>query len=69
MALELCEAARRCLAEISGAAPLSEQPRPQLIRVDVNAGHGAGKPTRKIIEEAADIYAFIAEATGAEWVA
>lgn len=33
--------------------------RPALIRVDVNAGHGAGKPTSKRIEEAADVYSFL----------
>lgn len=33
--------------------------KPALIRIDVNAGHGAGKPTSKRIEEAADIYSFI----------
>lgn len=32
---------------------------PVLIRVDVMAGHGAGKPTEKIIDEAVDIYSFI----------
>jgi prolyl oligopeptidase len=31
---------------------------PVLIRVDVQAGHGAGKPTSKTIEEATDIWAF-----------
>lgn len=31
---------------------------PVLIRVDVNAGHGAGKPLSKTIEENADIQAF-----------
>lgn len=31
---------------------------PVIIRVDVNAGHGAGKPTSKIIEEQADIWSF-----------
>jgi prolyl oligopeptidase len=33
---------------------------PKLIRVETSAGHGAGKPTNKIIEERADILAFIA---------
>jgi len=33
--------------------------RPILIRIDVKAGHGAGKPTAKIIEEAADKWAFL----------
>lgn len=32
---------------------------PTLIRIDVNAGHGAGKPTSKTIEENADIWAFM----------
>ncbi|HLS70612.1 MAG TPA: prolyl oligopeptidase family serine peptidase [Chitinophagaceae bacterium] len=32
---------------------------PALIRIDENAGHGAGKPTSKVIEEAADIWSFI----------
>ncbi|WP_234364113.1 prolyl oligopeptidase family serine peptidase [Lunatibacter salilacus] len=31
---------------------------PVLIRIETNAGHGAGKPTTKIIEEIADIFAF-----------
>ncbi len=35
--------------------------RPMLIRVETRAGHGAGKPTSKIIEETADIYAFLAK--------
>jgi prolyl oligopeptidase len=32
---------------------------PVLIRIETKAGHGAGKPTAKIIEEAADRYAFL----------
>jgi prolyl oligopeptidase len=35
---------------------------PILIRIETSAGHGAGKPTAKIIEEEADIYAFLREA-------
>ena len=31
---------------------------PVLIRIETSAGHGAGKPTSKVIEETADIYAF-----------
>jgi prolyl oligopeptidase len=38
--------------------------RPHLIRIETRAGHGAGKPTDKIIEEAADVYAFLARFTG-----
>ncbi len=32
---------------------------PALIRIETNAGHGAGKPTGKIIEEQADKWAFM----------
>ncbi len=32
---------------------------PVLIRIDTNAGHGAGKPTSKQIEEYADIWSFV----------
>ena len=39
---------------------------PVLIRVDVKAGHGAGKPTTKLIEEAADRWAFLLASLGAE---
>ena len=34
-------------------------PAPTLIRIETKAGHGAGKPTTKVIEEAADRYAFL----------
>jgi prolyl oligopeptidase len=37
---------------------------PHLIRVETRAGHGSGKPTTKIIEEAADVYAFLGHFTG-----
>lgn len=33
-------------------------PNPVMIRIETSAGHGAGKPTAKIIEETADIYSF-----------
>jgi len=32
---------------------------PMLIRIETNAGHGAGKPTSKVIEEATDIWSFV----------
>ena len=32
---------------------------PTLIRIETRAGHGAGKPTTKQIEEAADLWAFL----------
>ncbi len=37
---------------------------PKLIRIETRAGHGSGKPTEKIIEEYADMWAFIAQHTG-----
>ncbi len=39
-------------------------PGPHLIRIETRAGHGAGKPTDKIIEEYADVWAFFGEHTG-----
>jgi prolyl oligopeptidase len=39
-------------AEQTGTAPV-------LIRIETRAGHGAGKPTTKLIEEAADQFAFL----------
>jgi prolyl oligopeptidase len=40
---------------------------PVLIRIDTNAGHGAGKPTDKMIEEAADKWAFLFQEMGLEY--
>lgn len=40
---------------------------PVLIRIDSKAGHGAGKPTSKQIEEAADIWSFIMFNLGMEY--
>ncbi|MHA6722272.1 prolyl oligopeptidase family serine peptidase [Sphingomonas sp. RS2018] len=39
-------------------------PKPHLVRIETRAGHGSGKPTDKIIEEAADLWAFSAQWTG-----
>ena len=40
--------------------PGSKQQNPLLARIEVRAGHGAGKPTDKIIQECADVYSFAA---------
>ncbi len=37
---------------------------PVLIRIETRAGHGAGKPTAKLIEEAADMWAFLVKSLG-----
>ena len=44
------------------AATLQEHQQgenPVLIRIETSAGHGAGKPTSKVIEEASDLLAFM----------
>lgn len=40
--------------------------RPKLIRIDSKAGHGAGKPVSKVIDEYTDIYSFIFQNLGIE---
>ncbi|XP_002733861.1 prolyl endopeptidase-like [Saccoglossus kowalevskii] len=45
----------------------SKQTNPLMIRLDTKAGHGAGKPTAKVIEEYSDVYGFIAENLKVEW--
>jgi prolyl oligopeptidase len=32
---------------------------PILIRIDTKAGHGAGKPTSKLIDDATDLWSFV----------
>jgi prolyl oligopeptidase len=49
------------ISELQAADPNGA---PHLIRIETRAGHGSGKPTAKIIEEAADVYAFLAYFTG-----
>jgi prolyl oligopeptidase len=39
---------------------------PLLIRIETKAGHGAGKPTAKVIEEIADKWAFLVQVLGME---
>ena len=41
--------------------------RPVLIRIDTNAGHGAGKPTSKRLDETADTFAFLFENTDTKY--
>ena len=41
-------------------------PEPVLIRIETKAGHGAGKPTSKVIEEYADQWGFLEKVLGVE---
>lgn len=59
--------ARKMVAALQAAAPPVK--RTVLLRIDQEAGHGAGKPTEKLASELADIYAFVlAEAAPARSV-
>jgi len=40
---------------------------PALIRIETRAGHGAGKPTSKRIEETTDVYSFMMYNLGMEY--
>ncbi len=54
------------------AATLQEMhggPNPVLIRIETNAGHGAGKPTGKILDEQADKYSFMLYNMDHQWQA
>jgi prolyl oligopeptidase len=42
---------------------------PLLLRHDVGSGHGAGKPISKVLDERADVYAFLVRALDMEWKA
>ena len=48
------------------AATLQSQggPAPILIRIETRAGHGAGKPVSKLIDETADVLAFLENTVG-----
>ena len=48
-------------------SPDSPQRNPLLLRVETRAGHGAGKPTAKSLEELADVYGFLAEVMGVQY--
>ncbi|GMJ10604.1 hypothetical protein like AT1G76140 [Hibiscus trionum] len=46
----------------------SPQTNPIIGRIECKAGHGAGRPTQKMIEEAADRYGFMAKMLDASWI-
>ncbi|KAH8916303.1 hypothetical protein BT69DRAFT_1355803 [Atractiella rhizophila] len=43
-------------------------PNPLLVRLELSAGHGAGKPTEKVIQEALDKYTFLAHTLQRKWI-
>ncbi|CAJ0570288.1 unnamed protein product, partial [Mesorhabditis spiculigera] len=43
------------------------QSQPLLARIEVSAGHGAGKPTHKVIAEYVDMYSFLQRVLDLEW--
>lgn len=49
---------------ISALQAAQQGANPVLIRIDINAGHGAGKPLSKTIDEWTDIWAFVFENLG-----
>lgn len=56
--------AARMQAAQGGAFSPNDPPR--LIRIATRSGHGSGRPTDQLIDEAADMWAFIAAHTGLE---
>ncbi|XVF63585.1 hypothetical protein PTKIN_Ptkin09bG0098500 [Pterospermum kingtungense] len=46
----------------------SPQTNPIIGRIECKAGHGCGRPTYKLIAEAADRYGFMAKVLGATWI-
>ncbi|KAG1355374.1 prolyl endopeptidase [Cocos nucifera] len=46
----------------------SPQTNPIIARIECKAGHGAGRPTKKMIDEAADRYSFVAKVMGLTWM-
>jgi len=51
----------KMVAELQHAVARGERMRgvPIIARIETKAGHGAGKPTEKVIDEAADMYCFM----------
>ena len=56
-------------AVAAGVAKNALDKAPVVIRIETNAGHGAGKPLNKVIAEHADVFGFFAKYLGATWTA
>jgi prolyl oligopeptidase len=54
--------ARKMAARMQAAQ--ADRSRPILLRVEASAGHGAGKPLAKVVEESADFMAFLMREVG-----
>ncbi len=55
------------IATLQAKASAKYKDIPYMVRIDTNAGHGAGKPTSKTIEEEADVWAFTMYNLGMVW--
>ena len=56
------------LVQVRGRAPGGAGGRRAvLIRIDTDAGHGVGKPVHKLIDERADVLAFLELALESAW--
>ncbi|KAI5353621.1 hypothetical protein L3X38_006515 [Prunus dulcis] len=53
---------------LSTSLEKSPQTNPIIGRIECKAGHGSGRPTQKMIDEAADRYSFMAKMLGASWI-
>lgn len=56
--------ARKMTARLQAA---TSEDRPVLLRLEARAGHGAGKPVSKILEELVDSWSFVAAELGVNW--
>ena len=54
------------LQHIAGAR--DDQQAPLLLRIDIKAGHGAGKPTSMRLQETSDCLAFVAKNMNLSWI-
>jgi prolyl oligopeptidase len=56
--------ARKMTAELQAAQGADQEHAPILLRVEANAGHGAGKPIGKVVEAEADKWVFLQQQLG-----
>jgi prolyl oligopeptidase len=56
--------ARKMAARLQAA---TASHRPILLRLEARAGHGAGKPLNKVLEELSDIWTFVFSELGVEF--